>query len=61
MQEVQPSSAQVTYLCTPTFGQGRVSEQCGMLGQFVMAKDDFILTTEENRVLDHFPLLVSAG
>lgn len=46
MQALQPSSVQVTYLHTPTFGQGKVSEQCGLLEKFVMAKDAFTLTTE---------------
>ena len=53
MQAVQPS-AQVTYLHTPTCGQGRVSEQRGTLEKFVMATDNLTLTTEENTVLDHF-------
>lgn len=59
MWAVQPS-VQVTYLYTPPFGQGK-AEQCGMLEKFVVAKDDLMLTTEEDTVLDHFPSLLSAG
>jgi len=59
MQAAQPS-VQVTYLHTPTFGQGEVSEQCGMLEKFVLAKDNLTLTTEENTVLGHFPSLLCA-